>query len=75
VPSLRHTLAPLTVGARVVVRYSLAGDGSTPWTDALGVLIDQDDDTLVVTTRTGDVRIPRAAVVAAKPVPPAPIRR
>jgi hypothetical protein len=59
-----------------VVRYSLAGDGSPPWTDALGHLIEQDADTVVVDTRRhGEVRIAKAAVVAAKAVPPAPVRR
>jgi hypothetical protein len=71
----RHTLVPVQVGTRVVVRYSLAGDGTAPWSDLLGELVAQDDVTLTVATRAGEVRVPRASVVAAKPVPPAPPRR
>ncbi|HVV31084.1 MAG TPA: ferrous iron transport protein A [Mycobacteriales bacterium] len=74
-PGVRHTLVPLQVGTRVVLRYSLAGDGSPPWTDALGELVAQDDRTLTVATRSGPVVVARAALVAAKPVPPAPPRR
>ena len=59
-----------------MVRYSLAGDESPRWSDALGYLVAQDADDLVVDTRRhGEVRIARAAVVAAKTVPPPPVRR
>ncbi len=73
-PGVRHTLVPLTIGMRVVIRHSIAGGPRGPWTDSLGELIAQDERVLVVRTRTGDARINRAAVVAAKPIPPPPKR-
>lgn len=74
VPSVRHTQVPLSVGWRVVVRFSPAGDGTPPWSDVVGELVAQDDLSLTVAGRRGPVRVPRAAVVAAKPVPPPPSR-
>lgn len=62
----------LVVGSRVVVRHRLP-DGSA--TDALGDLLAQDPATLTIATRRGQVRVARAAVLAAKPVPPAPARK
>jgi hypothetical protein len=56
----------------VVVRYRIAGGGLT---DALGHLVDTDDDGCTVRTRQADVVIPLELVVAAKEVPPAPPRR
>jgi len=75
VPGARHFLVPLTVGTRVVVRHSLAGDQSPPWSDLLGELLAQDSASLTVSTASGPVTVARAAVVGAKPVPPAPVRR
>lgn len=63
----------LPLGGRVVVRH-LIEDGERA-TDALGQLLARDEDTLTVRTRRGDVVVPRALVVAARPVPPAPPRR
>ncbi|MEO5834902.1 MAG: ferrous iron transport protein A [Nakamurella sp.] len=64
-------LTSLPLGTRVVVRY-LIESGAT---DALGELTALDADRCTVTTRRGDVVIPVASIIAAKPVPPAPIRR
>jgi hypothetical protein len=75
VSGARHILVPLTVGTRVVVRHSPAGDGTPPWSDLLGELLAQDASSLTVATARGPVTVARAAVVAAKPVPPAPTRR
>lgn len=63
----------MPIGRRVVVRY-LIEDGARA-TDALGILVAQDDDGLQIDTRHGLIRVPRASVVAAKTVPPAPQRR
>lgn len=65
----RLTSWPL--GTRVVVRYLIEGGA----TDALGDLTAIDADRCTVATRRGEVVIPVASIVAAKPVPPAPIRR
>lgn len=64
----------LQIGMRVVVRYRIA-DAEHGLTDAVGDVLELDAEAVVVATRRGDVRIPLADVVAAKPVPPAPPRR
>ena len=71
-PTPREFLARAAPGTRVVVRYRIAGGGLT---DALGNLVDTDDDGCTVRTRQADVVIPLELVVAAKEVPPAPPRR
>ena len=71
-PTPREFLAAAAPGTRVVVRYRIAGGGLT---DALGHLVDTDDDDCTVRTRQADVVIPLELVVAAKEVPPAPPRR
>jgi hypothetical protein len=53
----------------VVVRYRLPTGQAT---DALGTLVSADATTLVVEGKRGLESIDRAAVIAAKPVPPAP---
>lgn len=61
------------VGRRVVVRHRIP-DGRA--TDVLGQLVELDAETLVVRDRHGDDhRIAQSAVVAGKPIPPAPPRR
>lgn len=64
-------LAALPLGTRVVVRYRIEGGA----TDALGYLRSIDGLRCTVETRRGLSTISLAAVVAAKPVPPAPSRR
>jgi N-acetylglutamate synthase len=66
-----HPLDRLRVGMRAVVRSRL-DDGLT---DALGEVVALDDTSVSVATRRGVRVVPRAAVVAAKEVPPAPSRR
>ena len=58
------TLAP---GQRVVVRYLLPTGQAT---DALGMLISADAETLVVDGKRGIERIAVCTVIAAKEVPP-----
>ncbi|WP_432515253.1 GNAT family N-acetyltransferase [Kineococcus sp. SYSU DK001] len=67
-----HPVRDLPVGSRVVVRHRLP-DGSA--SDALGDLVAADATTLRIATRRGEVRVARADVLAAKPVPPPPVRR
>ena len=73
-PGARYVLS-LTgddVGARVVVRRRLADGGLG---DLLGELVRWDDE-VVVRDRSGvDHTVRRADVVAAKRVPPPPVRR
>src|ERR1017187_7373284 len=64
-------VAGLRPGVRAVVRHRIA-QGVT---DALGDLVAMDADTVSIRTRGGLVVIERAAVVAAKEVPPRPSRR
>ncbi|WP_419776277.1 hypothetical protein [Paenarthrobacter aurescens] len=54
-----------------MVRYRIE-DGLT---DALGYLVRTADGACTVRTRTSDVEIPLAMVIAAKEVPPPPPRR
>ncbi len=59
-------------GARVVVRYLIPSGQAT---DALGELLSADGEIVVVDGVRGVERIPVAAIVAAKEVPPRPERR
>ncbi len=59
-------------GRRVVVRYLLPSGQAT---DALGVLLSADEETVVVDGKRGVERIRRSDIVAAKPVPPPPAPR
>lgn len=69
--SARRPTRRLGVGSRVVLRYR---DEAGSLTDALGDLLSYDDETAVVRTRRGEVRVPRARIVTGKEVPPAPRR-
>jgi hypothetical protein len=62
----------LVPGMRVVVRYLIPSGQAT---DALGMLLSADERTLTVDGKHGVVTIDRTAIVAAKQVPPAPVRR
>lgn len=71
--------APFLVpGRRVVLRYAIDrassphGEGMT---DALGTVLAADERTVTVMTRRGEDRVERARVIAAKEVPPPPVRR
>lgn len=59
------------LGTRLVVRSRIAGG----YTDALGYLRSCDDSACTVETKRGLVSIALADIVAAKPVPPPPVRR
>ncbi|MBO1267345.1 putative acetyltransferase [Arthrobacter cavernae] len=70
-PHPQDFLLRAPAGIRVVVRYRIDGG----MTDALGQLVAVGGDSCTVRTRTSDVEIPLDRVVAAKEVPPAPVRR
>jgi len=62
------------IGARVVIRRRVAGP--VPLTDVIGTLEDWTAGVLTVVTAAGEVTtVPEGDLVAAKVVPPAPIRR
>ncbi len=68
----------LTEGRRVVLRYAIDRERSPhgeSMSDALGTIMAADDASVQVMTRRGEVRVPRALVIAAKEVPPPPARR
>jgi hypothetical protein len=60
----------LPLGTRVVIRYRIEGGA----TDVLGELISRTDSSCVVRTRGGDVTVMLANIVAAKQIPPPPVR-
>lgn len=76
---IRAGWAPfLQDGRRVVLRYAIDKSSSPhgeSMTDALGTILSCDDAAVRVMTRRGQVRVPRALVIAAKEVPPPPVRR
>ena len=59
------------LGDRLVVRAH-HGDGAR---DALGTLLARTHDSVTIDTRRGPVEVALVNVVAAKPVPPPPLRR
>ncbi|WP_114855838.1 acetyltransferase [Brachybacterium sp. YJGR34] len=65
-------------GRRVVLRYAIDRESSPhgeSMTDALGTILEADEAAVLMMTRRGQVRVPRALVIAAKEVPPPPVRR
>lgn len=78
-PRPRAGWAPfLREGHRVVLRYAIDAESSPhgeSMTDALGTIVGSDEASVQVMTRRGQVRVPRALVIAAKEVPPPPVRR
>jgi GNAT superfamily N-acetyltransferase len=66
--------AKLSLGGRVSVRYRLPHGAEAGATDAVGSLVQRDDETLVIETRKGTVTVRRSEVVAARDVPPRPTR-
>lgn len=78
-PRVRAGWAPfLQVGTRVVLRYAIDREASPhgeSMSDALGTILDVDEASIQVMTRRGERRVPRALVIAAKEVPPPPVRR
>lgn len=71
-PDPRAVLRDIPLGRRVVVRSLI--EGGERATDALGELIGRDAESVLVRTRTADVRLELAQVVAAKQVPASPGR-
>lgn len=69
-PAPRAVLRRIPLGRRVVVRSLIEGGDRA--TDALGELVGRDEASVRVRTRTGEVRVELAQVVAAKPVPAIP---
>ena len=71
---MRYTVdvGPGDVGARVVLRRTLAAGGLG---DVLGVVERWSGGTVLVRTRSGPVEVAEADVVAAKRVPDPPARR
>lgn len=68
----------LQTGTRVVLRYAINREVSPhgeSMSDALGTIISADEREVRVMTRRGQVRVPRPLVIAAKEVPPPPVRR
>jgi hypothetical protein len=64
-------LRSLPIGTRVVVRHRVPGGFS----DALGTLLACSNERCVVASRRGEISVELGDVVAAKPVPPPPVRR
>lgn len=62
--------AGLAIGNRVVVRYRLEEGAEAAATDFVGELVARDADFLIVDTKTERVKLIRADILAAKPVPP-----
>lgn len=65
-------LGPADVGARAVLRRRLP-DGRL--TDVLGVILAWADGWVSVATRSGEVEVAVADLVAGKRIPPPPVRR
>ena len=66
---------PLRVGVRVAIRYRLAPGSPESFTDVIGVVTAVDDAQVTLDSRKGPVSLARADFVAARAVPPAPVRR
>jgi hypothetical protein len=62
------------MGTRVVVRHHLSDPSGPSATDVLGYLSAIDDTHCVVASARGLVTIELAAVIAAKEIPPPPVR-
>jgi len=66
---------PLRVGVRVAIRYRLPEGSDASFTDVVGVVTAVDDREVTVGSRKGPVTVARGDFVAARAVPPAPVRR
>lgn len=68
----------LRPGARVVLRHAIdpaSAPSGEHRSDALGTITAIDEHSITVMTRRGEARVLRGLVVAAKEVPPPPLRR
>lgn len=74
---IKPGLAPfLEIGVRVSARYAIdpkENDGYRV-SDALGYIVDADNESITVETKRGLIKIQREIIVAAKVVPPPPKR-
>ncbi len=73
-----HPLAgtnPLRLGARISLRYRLPEGSPASLTDVVGVVEALDEGSVTIRSRRGLVRVSRGDFVAARAVPPAPVRR
>ena len=73
-PTPEDPSAKLSLGGRVSVRYRLPEGAEAGATDAVGPLVQRDDDTLLIETRKGPVTVRRSEVIAARNVPARPVR-
>jgi hypothetical protein len=62
------------MGTRVVVRHRLNDPGEPGATDVLGYLSAIDDTHCVIASAKGLVTVELASVIAAKEIPPPPVR-
>ncbi|WP_299299772.1 acetyltransferase [uncultured Brachybacterium sp.] len=65
-------------GRRVVLRYAIDREASPhgeSMSDALGTILSTDEQSVQVMTKRGVMTVPRALIIAAKEVPPPPVRR
>lgn len=65
-------------GRRVVLRYAIDREASPhgeSMSDALGTILSADEQSVQVMTKRGEMTVPRALIIAAKEVPPPPVRR
>ncbi|MGO2192346.1 putative acetyltransferase [Brachybacterium sp. AOP42-C2-15] len=65
-------------GRRVVLRYAIDRESSPhgeSMSDALGTILATDELSVEVMTKRGAMTVLRALVIAAKEVPPPPVRR
>lgn len=65
----------LTSGTRVTARYALdprTHEGREKVADALGYVVETDEETVTIHTKRGYARIPRVLIVAVREVPPPP---
>lgn len=68
----------LSPGVRVVLRFAIdpaSAPAGEHRSDALGTITAADEHSITVMTRRGEARVLRGLVVAAKEVPPPPLRR
>ena len=62
----------------MVLRYAIDREASPhgeSMSDALGTILSTDEQSVQVMTKRGVMTVPRALIIAAKEVPPPPVRR
>ncbi len=66
---------PVRVGVRVAIRYRLPEGSQASFTDVVGVVTAANERQVTVDSKKGLVTVARRDFVAARAVPPAPVRR